>query len=346
MDTKLIVSASPHLRSEETTTGLMANVIVALVPCVVASAIIFGLRALLVTAVSVVASVAFEWLYCKLLKKPNPVGDLSAVVTGIILALNVPVGMPIGELIVGDFVAIIVVKQLFGGIGMNFANPALVGRAMLLASYASAMTHWVGFGSKLPLVGSTADVVTSSTPMAVMKGIFSAETAEDALAAVNDLTSTFSISDMFIGRIGGSLGETSALALLLGFVYLLLRRVINWQIPVCYIGTVAVLTLISAPAGMSAVDFMLYNVFGGGLMLGAIFMATDYATSPVTKLGQAIFGVGCGLITCFIRRFGSYPEGVCYSILIMNCTTWLLDKYIRPTIYGAIKKDKKEAAAK
>ena len=217
---------------------------------------------------------------------------------------------------------------------------------MLLASYASAMTHWVGFGSKLPLVGSTADVVTSSTPMAVMKGIFSAETAEDALAAVNDLTSTFSINDMFIGRIGGSLGETSALALLLGFVYLLLRRVINWQIPVCYIGTVAVLTLISAPAGMSAVDFMLYNVFGGGLMLGAIFMATDYATSPVTKLGQAIFGVGCGLITCFIRRFGSYPEGVCYSILIMNCTTWLLDKYIRPTIYGAIKKDKKEAAAK
>ena len=182
--------------------------------------------------------------------------------------------------------------------------------------------------------------------MAVMKGIFSAETAEDALAAVNDLTSTFSISDMFIGRIGGSLGETSALALLLGFVYLLLRRVINWQIPVCYIGTVAVLTLISAPAGMSAVDFMLYNVFGGGLMLGAIFMATDYATSPVTKLGQAIFGVGCGLITCFIRRFGSYPEGVCYSILIMNCTTWLLDKYIRPTIYGAIKKDKKGGGPK
>ena len=346
MDTKLIVSASPHLRSEETTQSLMANVIVALCPCVVASAIIFGARALLVTAVSVVACVAFEWLYCKLLKKANPISDLSAVVTGIILAMNVPVGMPIGELLIGDFVAIIVVKQLFGGIGMNFANPALVGRAMLLASYASAMTHWVGFGSKLPLVGSTADVVTSSTPMAVMKGIFSAETAEDALAAVNDLTSTFSISDMFIGRIGGSLGETSALALLLGFVYLLLRRVINWQIPVCYIGTVAVLTLISAPAGMSAVDFMLYNVFGGGLMLGAIFMATDYATSPVTKLGQAIFGVGCGLITCFIRRFGSYPEGVCYSILIMNCTTWLLDKYIRPTIYGAIKKDKKEAAAK
>ena len=307
---------------------------------------VFGVRALTMVLVSVAACVFWEWAYRKLLKKPQSIGDLSAVVTGILLAFVCPPTTPVWMLIIGGFFSIVVVKQLYGGIGCNFVNPALVGRAMLLASYASAMTHWVGFGPKLPLVGSTADVVTSSTPMAVMKGIFSAETAEDALAAVNDLTSTFSISDMFIGRIGGSLGETSALALLLGFVYLLLRRVINWQIPVCYIGTVAVLTLISAPAGMSAVDFMLYNVFGGGLMLGAIFMATDYATSPVTKLGQAIFGVGCGLITCFIRRFGSYPEGVCYSILIMNCTTWLLDKYIRPTIYGAIKKDKKEAAAK
>ena len=320
---KLIASSSPHIRSKDNTRSIMLDVIIALLPALVMSIYVFGVRALTMVLVSVAACVFWEWAYRKLLKKPQSIGDLSAVVTGILLAFVCP-----------------------GGIGCNFVNPALVGRAMLLASYASAMTHWVGFGSKLPLVGSTADVVTSSTPMAVMKGIFSAETAEDALAAVNDLTSTFSISDMFIGRIGGSLGETSALALLLGFVYLLLRRVINWQIPVCYIGTVAVLTLISAPAGMSAVDFMLYNVFGGGLMLGAIFMATDYATSPVTKLGQAIFGVGCGLITCFIRRFGSYPEGVCYSILIMNCTTWLLDKYIRPTIYGAIKKDKKEAAAK
>ena len=309
---KLIASSSPHIRSKDNTRSIMLDVIIALLPALVMSIYVFGVRALTMVLVSVAACVFWEWAYRKLLKKPQSIGDLSAVVTGILLAFVCPPTTPVWMLIIGGFFSIVVVKQLYGGIGCNFVNPALVGRAMLLASYASAMTHWVGFGSKLPLVGSTADVVTSSTPMAVMKGIFSAETAEDALAAVNDLTSTFSISDMFIGRIGGSLGETSALALLLGFVYLLLRRVINWQIPVCYIGTVAVLTLIS----------------------------------PVTKLGQAIFGVGCGLITCFIRRFGSYPEGVCYSILIMNCTTWLLDKYIRPTIYGAIKKDKKEAAAK
>ena len=335
MDTKLIVSASPHLRSEETTAGLMANVIVALTPCVVASAIIFGLRALLVTAVSVVACVAFEWLYCKLLKKANPISDLSAVVTGIILAMNVPVGMPIGELLIGDFVAIIVVKQLFGGIGCNFMNPALVGRAVLLASYATAMTTWAVPMSKLSIFGSNADAVTSSTPLAIMKG-----------GDLASLTSNYSVVDMFLGRIGGSLGEVSALMLLLGGVYLVIRKVISWHTPVAFIATVAVLCLISAPAGISAVDYMLYNVFGGGLMLGAIFMATDYATSPVTKPGQIIFGIGCGLLTCFIRRFGSYPEGVCYSILIMNCTTWLLDKYIRPTIYGAPKKEKKEAAAK
>ena len=164
------------------------------------------------------------------------------------------------------------------------------------------------------------------------------------MEAFTTLMSNYSIGDMFLGKVGGSLGEVSALCLLVGGVYLLIRKVISWQIPVAYIGTVAILTLIAAPAGIDNVQYMLYNVFGGGLMLGAIFMATDYATSPVTKPGQLIFGLGCGLLTCFIRRFGSYPEGVCYSILIMNCTTWLLDKYIRPVIYGAPKKEKKEAA--
>ena len=246
---KLIASSSPHIRSKDNTRSIMLDVIIALLPALVMSIYVFGVRALTMVLVSVAACVFWEWGYRKLLKKPQSIGDLSAVVTGMLLAFVCPPTLPYWMIIIGAFFAIVVVKQLYGGIGCNFVNPALVGRAMLLASYASAMTHWVGFGSKLPLVGSTADVVTSSTPMAVMKGIFSAETAEDALAAVNDLTSTFSISDMFIGRIGGSLGETSALALLLGFVYLLLRRVINWQIPVCYIGTVAVLTLISAPAG-------------------------------------------------------------------------------------------------
>ena len=329
MDTKLIVSASPHVRSDETTQSLMANVIVALCPCVVASAIIFGVRALLVTAVSVVACVAFEWLYCKLLKKPNPIGDLSAVVTGILLSFVCPVDLPWWVIIIGAFFSIVVVKQLYGGIGCNFLNPALAGRAFLLASYATAMTTWA-----IPKIRP--DVTSAATPMAIMK-----EGTEEAFTT---LMSNYSIGDMFIGKVGGSLGEVSALCLLVGGIYLLIRKVISWQIPVAYIGTVAILTLIAAPAGMDNVQYMLYNVFGGGLMLGAIFMATDYATSPVTKPGQLIFGIGCGLLTCFIRRFGSYPEGVCYSILIMNCTTWLLDKYIRPTIYGAVKKEKKEAA--
>ena len=192
------------------------------------------------------------------------------------------------------------------------------------------MTTWTLPTSKLDTVVSTA------TPLAIMK--------EGTVEKFTELTTNYSVADMFIGRVGGSLGEVSALALLLGGAWLLIRKVISWHTPVAFIGTVAILTLISAPAGIDNVQYMLYNVFGGGLMLGAIFMATDYATSPVTKPGQLIFGIGCGLLTCFIRRFGSYPEGVCYSILIMNCTTWLLDKYIRPTIYGAVKKEKKEAA--
>ena len=231
-----------------------------------------------------------------------------------------------------------VVKQLYGGIGCNFLNPALAGRAVLLASFAGAMTTWAAADAAIPLFGSTADVVSAATPMAIMK--------EGTAETFAQLTKDVSLADMFLGRIGGSLGETSAMMLLLGGLYLLGRKVISWHIPVAYIGTVAVITLIAAPAGVNNLDYMLYNVLGGGLMLGAIFMATDYATSPVTKVGQIIFGIGCGLITVFIRRFGSYPEGVCYSILIMNCTTWLLDKYIRPVIYGAPKKEKKEGAAK
>ena len=336
MDTRLIVSASPHLRSEETTTSLMANVIVALTPCVVASAIIFGWRALLVTAVSVVACVAFEWLYCKLLKKPNPIGDLSAVVTGIILALNVPVGMPLGQLIVGDLVAIVVVKQLFGGIGKNFVNPALAGRAALVASYAGTLSGaWADpQAGWVPLAG-TADVVTAATPLAYMK------TGDMA-----GLTSQYSVTDMFLGNIGGSLGEISALLLIVGGAYLIWRKVISWQTPAAYIATVAVLTFLFPKGGADNLQFMLYSIFGGGLMLGAFFMATDYTTSPVTKTGQLIFGLGCGLLTVFIRYFGSYPEGVCYSIMIMNLVVALIDKAVKPSRFGVVKSANKEAAAK
>ena len=333
---KLIASSSPHIRSNEDTRSIMLDVIIALMPALIMGIYVFGWRALTVTLVSVAACVVWEWLYRKVMKKSNSIGDLSAVVTGILLAFVCPVQTTYWMLIIGAFFSIVLVKQLYGGIGCNFINPALAGRAILLASYATAMTTWVKVGEKAAVIGSNADIVTAATPLAMMKGV-------DA-AGWETLTNTYTLGDMFIGRIGGSLGEVSSLMLLLGGIYLLLRKVISWQTPVAFIATVAVITLISAPAGVSSVEYMAYNVFGGGLMLGAIFMATDYATSPVTKLGQAIFGIGCGLITVFIRRFGSYPEGVCYSIMIMNCTTWLLDKYIRPTIYGALKKEKKEAA--
>ena len=332
---KLIASSSPHIRSNEDTRSIMLDVIIALMPALVMGVYVFGWRALTSTLVSVASCVVWEWIYRKLLKKSCSVGDLSAVVTGILLAFVCPVQIPYWMLVIGAFFSIVLVKQLYGGIGCNFLNPALAGRAILLASYAGAMTNYVKVGEKAALIGSNADIVTAATPLAMMKGV-------DA-TGWETLTNTYTLGDMFIGRIGGSLGEVSALMLLLGGVYLLLRKVISWQIPVAYIATVAIICLISAPAGVSAVEYMAYNVFGGGLMLGAIFMATDYATSPVTKPGQLIFGIGCGLLTVLIRRFGSYPEGVCYSIMIMNCTTWLLDKYIRPTIYGALKKEKKEA---
>ena len=326
---KLIASSSPHIRSSENTRSIMLDVIIAMLPALVWAVYNFGFKALLSVAVSIVACLFWEWLYRKLLKKPQSIGDLSAVVTGMLLAFVCPPELPWWTLVIGAFFSIVVVKQLYGGIGCNFLNPALAGRAFLLASYATAMTTWA-----IPKIRP--DVTSAATPMAIMK-----EGTEEAFTT---LMSNYSIGDMFIGKVGGSLGEVSALCLLVGGVYLLIRKVISWHTPVAFIGTVAILTLISAPAGIDNVQYMLYNVFGGGLMLGAIFMATDYATSPVTKPGQLIFGIGCGLITCFIRRFGSYPEGVCYSILIMNCTTWLLDKYIRPTIYGAVKKEKKEAA--
>ena len=329
---KLIASSSPHIRSVENTRSIMLDVIIAMLPALFWAIYNFGFKALLSVVVSVVACLFWEWLYRKLLKKPQSIGDLSAVVTGMLLAFVCPPELPWWALVIGAFFSIVVVKQLYGGIGCNFLNPALAGRAILLASYATAMTTWTLPSSKKEL----ADVISTATPLAIMK--------EGTVEKFTELTANYSVADMFIGRVGGSLGEVSALALLLGGAWLLIRKVISWHTPVAFIGTVAILTLISAPAGIDNVQYMLYNVFGGGLMLGAIFMATDYATSPVTKPGQLIFGIGCGLITCFIRRFGSYPEGVCYSILIMNCTTWLLDKYIRPTIYGAVKKEKKEAA--
>lgn len=331
---KLIASSNPHIRTNEDTRSIMLDVIIALCPALLMSVIRFGFRALIAVVVSMASAMFFEWLYRKLLHKTQTLGDLSAAVTGMLLAFVCPVTLPYWMLIVGNFFAIFVVKQLYGGLGKNFLNPALAGRAALVACYTGQMTSWIDPSTKAPLFGGLADVVTAATPLTTMK---SGEFAE--------LTAQYSLSDMFIGNIGGSLGEISSMMLIIGGLYLIFRKVISWQIPVAYIGSVAILTFLF-PQGNDALTWMLYNVLGGGLFLGAFFMATDYVTSPVTKKGQLIFGLGCGLITVFIRYFGSYPEGVCYSILVMNCCTWIIDKYTKPTRFGVDKKAAKEAAKK
>lgn len=333
---KLIATSNPHIRSNETTRSIMLDVIIAMLPALVWSVIVFGVKALTLTVVSVLGCVFWEWLYRKLMKKPQSVGDLSAVVTGMLLAFVCPTTTPYWMIIIGGFFSIVVVKQLFGGIGKNFVNPALAGRAFLLGSYAGTMTFWVDPAqNKAPLMGSTVDVITHATPLSYMKN-----------GDMAGLKEAYSLADVFLGKIGGSLGEISALLLIIGGLYLIWRKVINWQTPVAYIATVAVLTFLFPKGDAGNLEWMLYSLFSGGLMLGAFFMATDYATSPVTKKGQLIFGIGCGLFTVFIRYFGSYNEGVCYSIMVMNLCVALIDKYTKPTRFGVVKSDKKEAAAK
>jgi electron transport complex protein RnfD len=269
-------------------------------------------------AVSAANCVFLEWLWNKLMKKPNTIADLSAVVTGVLLAFNVPASMPIWQLFVGDFIAIIIVKMLFGGIGCNFINPALVGRVSMMLSFTSSMTNYSG----------GVDTISSATPLATM-----------AELRMGDFMT------LFLGRHGCVLGETCALALLIGLVYLLVRGVIKITIPAAFIGSVFVFTLLFT--GFNATQAVL-SLFSGGLLLGAIFMATDYVTSPLTAKGQLIFGVGCGLLTVFIRRFGSFPEGVCYSILLMNCMAWIIDQHVKPVRFGVdpAAEKAKEAAKK
>ncbi|MBE6908016.1 MAG: RnfABCDGE type electron transport complex subunit D [Ruminococcaceae bacterium] len=342
---KLIASSNPHIRNNEDTRSIMLDVIIALCPALAWSVFRFGFRALIAALVSVGSALCWEWAYRKVLNKPQMLGDLSAAVTGLLLSMVCPVTLPYWMLVIGNFFAIVVVKQLYGGLGKNFMNPALAGRAALVACYASQMTSWIAPGEKAPLSMINADVVTAATPMAMMGEDFAG------------LTVKYGVRDMFVGLIGGSAGEISAMMLLIGGLYLIWRKVISWHIPVAYIGTVALLALITTPAGSSPLTYMAYSVFGGGLMLGAFFMATDYVTSPVTKKGQLIFGVGCGLLTVFIRKFGSFPEGVCYSILLMNCTVWIIDQHVKPIRFGVDpekekakkaeeKAKKKEAAAK
>ena len=323
---ELTISSSPHAHSTTTTQTVMRDVLIALLPALIGSVIFFGFRALTVTLVSVAACVFFEWGYRKMMKLDDTTWDLSAVVTGVLLAFVCPVTIEYWMIVIGALFAIVVVKQLFGGIGKNFLNPALAGRAFMF-SWPVAMSFWVkaGFENAAKVVGSNADAITQATPLSAMhQGTF-----DPALGTIQEL---------FIGNVGGCLGETSALLLLVGFVYLLVRKVISARIPVAYIATVAVLAFLF-PMGNDPLTWMAAQVFGGGLMLGAIFMATDYVTSPVTKLGQILFGIGCGVITILIRYFGGYSEGVSYAILIMNCTVVLLDKVGRPVKFGAPKKE-------
>ena len=330
------VSGAPFVRSKTDTQRIMLDVLIALLPAFCVSVWQFGVQAIIRVVVSVASCVFFEWAYRKLMKKDSTIHDLSACVTGVLMVFCMPSSVPLWMIVWAALFAIVLVKQLFGGIGKNFLNPALVGRACLLASYAGYMTTWLDpAAGKAPLMGLVADTMTGATPMSYLK--------TGDLAA---LAEKYSVLDMFLGKTGGSLGEVSALMLIAGGVWLLYRKVISWHIPAAYIGTVAVLSLLFPKGGADNLQFMLYSVFGGGLMLGAIFMATDYATSPVTKKGQLIYGIGCGLFTVFIRYFGSYNEGVCYSIMVMNLFVPLIDKYTKPVRFGTVKSAKKEAAAK
>ena len=313
-------SYQPQVRTKTDTSRIMLDVIIGLVPAMIVAVWQFGFKALALIAVSVVASVFFEWGYRKLMKKPSSIGDLSACVTGILLVLCMPVDAPLWMPVVGAFFAIVIVKQLYGGLGKNFVNPALAGRAFLFFSWTSTMTKW------------TIDGVTMATPLSLMK------------AGSDVAANGYDFMQMFTGiGMPGSLGEISTAALLIGGIWLLARKVINWRIPVAFIGTVAVLTFIFPMHDFDRLDWMLYNLLSGGLLLGAIFMATDYSSSPVTLNGQLIYGLGCGALTVLIRYFGGFPEGVSFAILIMNLCSWAIDKGTRGRQFGVSKEDLKAA---
>ena len=298
---KYVISSSPHLRDNVSTTSIMRDVCIALLPAAVAGVLFFGYRSAIILALSVAAAVLSEWLYCKAAHCRNTIGDFSAVVTGMLLAMNLPVSIPLWQAVFGALVAIVAVKGLFGGIGKNFANPAITARIVMFLAFSKTMTAWV-----FP------DAVSSATPLAMMANGES----------VDYLT-------LLLGNHGGCLGETSALALLIGFAYLLIRGVISWHTPVCFVGTVFVMSLI---LGQDAVG----QILSGGLMLGAIFMATDYSTTPSTNWGRVLFGIGAGLLTVLIRFYGAYAEGVSFAILFMNILTPYLSKWTETKPFGGV----------
>ena len=325
MENKLIVSSSPHVRSNEDTSYIMKQVIIALLPAAVAGVYFFRLNALSAMFFCILGTVGTEFLYQKFTKQKSTIGDFSAVVTGLLLAFNVPASLPWWMCLVGGIFAILVVKMVFGGIGCNFVNPALAARAFLLASFPVAMTAWTQPG--VNWIGKNLDAVTTATPLSFLK---------NGAAGLADLSSNgISLADMMIGNIGGCIGETSAILLLLGGVYLMYKGIINYVIPVFYIATVFILTFL---LGGFNITFAIYQLFAGGLMLGGFFMLTDYTTSPMTKKGQIIYALLAGLITTVIRMYGGYPEGVSYSILLVNCLAPLIDKFVRNRVFGEVAK--------
>ena len=316
MSSSIIVSGTPHVRSKESIQSIMRDVVIALIPASVMGIYYFGIKALMLIIVSIVSSVVFEWGYEKILKKPVTISDFSAILTGLLLALNLPATASWWVPVVGSFVAIVIAKQFYGGLGQNFINPALIGRAFLVAAYPTQTT-----GAAFATGRMVVDASTYATPLAELKA---------GTAIVN----ADAIKNALIGNIGGTIGETCAIALIIGGIYLLIKHVISWRIPVVYIVVVFILTSLMRGNGFLG---GVYEIFCGGLMLGAIFMATDYVTSPISAKGQVIFAIGCGVLTSLIRVYGGYPEGVSYSILIMNLAVPLIDRVTRPRIFGEVK---------
>lgn len=308
----LTISSSPHIRTQKTVSSVMRDVFIALLPAALAGVYFFRLPALVNIIVAIVGAVGAEYVVQRIMKREITIRDYSAAVTGLLLAMNVPASLPWWITLIGAIFAIVVVKQLFGGIGHNFMNPALAARAVLLASWPVQMTTWTAPG---------ADAIATATPLAVIKGVEGAQQA--------------GIMDLLIGNTGGSIGETSAILLILGGLYLIYRGIITWHIPVFFIGTVAVLSFVFSGFSFAAIP---YNMFAGGLMLGAFFMATDYSSSPVNTRARIVYAIGCGTLTTIIRYFGGYPEGVSYSILLMNVCAPLLDKYLAPKVFGEVSK--------
>ena len=306
----LTVASSPHIRGDFKTSRIMLDVVLALIPALIVGIVVLGIRAAVVTLISVAAAVAAEWVYAKLAKTRNTVIDGSALVTGLLLALTLPHTVPYWQVALGSVFAIVVVKALCGGLGQNIFNPALAARAFLMVIFPVGLTRFEGL-----------DGVTSATPLHHM---------------VMPALPEESLMDMFLGKCPGCIGEISALALLLGGAYLIIKKVISIRIPAAYLGTVALVTLVFSKTD-APIDWMLYSLLSGGVMLGAIFMATDYATSPATPAGQIVYGVGCGVLTVIFRYFGLFPEGVTYAILLMNALVWVIDRYTAPRRFGVKK---------